>query len=246
MKSFNGLVFTASEDKSIKVWNPDKSNDPLQSIALPAQSLWCLTVISNGDFAVGCSDASIRVFTNNENRFCSDDEAKLFSEEVATSSIPSKSTIGDLKMDELPGPEALLQPGKKEGQSLMVREGKDLAFCYQWSSASQKWEKIGQILGGSGGTQVTSGKQLYRGKEYDYVFSVELDEDKDALKLPYNVTQDPWHAARQFILDNELDPLFLDQVANFIINNTKGKAEYFSDYSQINFGCFKVSDFWVL
>ena len=246
MKSFNGLVFTASEDKSVKVWNPDKSNDPLQSIALPAQSLWCLTVISNGDFAVGCSDASIRVFTNNENRVCSDDEAKLFSEEVSTSSIPSKSTIGDLKMDELPGPEALLQPGKKEGQSLMVREGKDLAFCYQWSSASQKWEKIGQILGGSGGTQVTSGKQLYRGKEYDYVFSVQLDEDKDELKLPYNVTQDPWHAARQFILDNELDPLFLDQVANFIINNTKGKGDYFSDYSQINFGCFNVSDFRVL
>jgi len=224
IKHYKGLLFTASEDKSVKVWNllDAKSSDPAQSIAMPSQSNWCLTVFPNGDFAVGCSDASIRVFSSNPSRTADPDELTAFTEEVAASSVPSKSTIGDLKIDELPGPEALFQPGRREGQTIMIREGADLAFCYQWSSSKSKWDKVGQVLGGSGGTQVTSGKQLYKGKEYDYVFSVKLDEDKEALKLPFNVTQDPWHAARQFILDNELDPLFLDQVANFIINNTKG------------------------
>ena len=222
VKFFNGLVFSASEDRSVKVWCLDGSTDPKQSIALPAQSLWSLAVMANGDFAVGCSDGSIRVFTNNASRAAPDQQLKAFAEEVASASMPSKGAIGDVKIDELPGPEALYQPGKREGQTLMIKEGPDLAFCYQWSSSKNKWEKIGQVVGGSGGSQVTSGKQLYRGKEYDYVFSVKLDEDKEPLKLPFNVTEDPWHVARKFILDNDLDALFLDQVANFIINNTKG------------------------
>ena len=42
------------------------------------------------------------------------------------------------------------------------------------------------------------------------------------MKLPYNITEDPWFAAQRFLQDNGLSPLFLDQVANFIIDNTKG------------------------
>jgi phospholipase A-2-activating protein len=53
------------------------------------------------------------------------------------------------------------------------------------------------------------------------VFSVDLDE-KGTLKLPYNVTEDPWFAAQKFIHKHELSQMFLDQVAKFIIDNTKG------------------------
>lgn len=31
-------------------------------------------------------------------------------------------------------------------------------------------------------------KQLYEGKEYDYVFDVDVSEGMPALKLPYNVS----------------------------------------------------------
>ena len=31
-------------------------------------------------------------------------------------------------------------------------------------------------------------KQLYQGKEYDYVFDVDIGEGVPALKLPYNLT----------------------------------------------------------
>jgi len=34
-------------------------------------------------------------------------------------------------------------------------------------------------------------KQLYEGKEYDYVFDVDIAEGAPALKLPYNVTGKP-------------------------------------------------------
>lgn len=42
------------------------------------------------------------------------------------------------------------------------------------------------------------------------------------MKLPYNVSEDPWLTAHNFLQKNDLSPMFLDQVANFIIENTKG------------------------
>jgi len=42
------------------------------------------------------------------------------------------------------------------------------------------------------------------------------------LKLPYNLSQNPYEAATKFIQDNELPITYLDQVANFITTNTKG------------------------
>ena len=58
-------------------------------------------------------------------------------------------------------------------------------------------------------------------QEFDYVFSVDLDGTA-TLKLPYNINEDPWFAAKRFLDKNDLNPQFLDQVANFIITNTKG------------------------
>ena len=36
------------------------------------------------------------------------------------------------------------------------------------------------------------------------------------------LTDDPWVAAHNFLGANDLSPLFLDQVAQFIIKNTEG------------------------
>lgn len=59
-------------------------------------------------------------------------------------------------------------------------------------------------------------------KEYDHVFDVDIADGGPSLKLPYNVTEDPWFAAQRFLERNDLDQMFLDQVANFIIKNTQG------------------------
>ena len=54
------------------------------------------------------------------------------------------------------------------------------------------------------------------------MFSVDIEEGKPPLKLPYNIAEDPWFAAQNFLYKNNLSQLFLDQVANFILENTKG------------------------
>jgi len=44
------------------------------------------------------------------------------------------------------------------------------------------------------------------------------------LKLPYNLSDNPYHAAQKFIHENELSQYFLDEIAQFIIKNTQGET----------------------
>ena len=41
------------------------------------------------------------------------------------------------------------------------------------------------------------GKKVFEGKEYDYVFDIDLNGS--ALQLPFNRGDDPWMAAQQWI-----------------------------------------------
>ena len=59
-------------------------------------------------------------------------------------------------------------------------------------------------------------KTEYNGKSYDYVFDVDIEDGKPPLKLPYNLSQNPYEAATKFLGDNELPISYLDNVANFI------------------------------
>ena len=60
-------------------------------------------------------------------------------------------------------------------------------------------------------------------KEFDYVFSIDVNEGGPSYKLPYNISDDPWLTAYNFLQKNDLNPMFLDQVAKFIIDNTQGQ-----------------------
>lgn len=91
---------------------------------------------------------------------------------------------------------------------------------FLWSVSDGRWVKIGDVVGGS--NEQTSKSVVYEGKEYDYVFTIDVNEGGPSMKLPYNVAEDPWLTAHNFLQKNDLSPMFLDQVANFIIENTKG------------------------
>ena len=59
------------------------------------------------------------------------------------------------------------------------------------------------------------------GKEYDYVIDVDIKEGAPPLKLPYNIGEDAYMSAQRFIDDNDLSQAYLEQIANFIMDNTK-------------------------
>ncbi|XP_076144610.1 phospholipase A-2-activating protein [Alosa pseudoharengus] len=214
----NGQDFISTgEDRSVRVW---KQGECVQTIRLPAQSVWCCCLLTNGDIAVGASDGIIRVFTESEERVASAQDLQAFEDELSKATIdPKTGDLGDIKMEELPGREHLDEPGNRDGQTRLIKED-DHVEAYQWSVSEARWMKIGDVVGGS--SQQKSERVMYEGKEYDFVFTIDVNEGGPSMKLPYNVTEDPWLTAHNFLQKNDLSPMFLDQVANFIIENTKG------------------------
>ncbi len=49
---------------------------------------------------------------------------------------------------------------------------------------TRKWQKVGEVVDAVGSNR----KQLYQGKEYDYVFDVDIQDGVPPLKLPYNAS----------------------------------------------------------
>jgi phospholipase A-2-activating protein len=205
-----GELVSSGEDRSVRVW---QGSDQIQTLTQPCISVWAVTALSNGDIVVGGSDGIVRVFTRSPSRAASKDEMEVFESTVASSSIPSNQ-VGDLDKSKVAGVEALSIPGTKEGEVKMVRNG-GMVEAYQWSRAEGQWMKIGEVVDAVGNSR----KQVFAGKEYDYVFDVDIQEGAPPLKLPFNKGDNPYQAAQDFIHANEIPQDYLEQIANFIMKN---------------------------
>ncbi|KAI8581223.1 hypothetical protein K450DRAFT_233707 [Umbelopsis ramanniana AG] len=224
-------IISSGEDGTIRLW---RDGECVQTIQQPCLSVWCINALPNDDIVVGSSDGVVRLFTKTTDRCADQETLKQFDDLVASHAIPS-GQIGDIKKDDLPGEEALQVPGKKEGQVIMIRNG-NIVEAHQWSTAAYEWQKVGEVVDAVGSDK----KQTYKGKEYDYVFDIDIsgdDQPGSMLKLPYNVTDNPYDTAQKFIWEHELSQGFLDQIANFIIQNAKGvelgmnNTEYVDPYT---------------
>lgn len=208
-----GELVSSGEDRSVRIWRDDAL---VQTLTLPAISVWSVSVLPNGDIVAGSSDAAARVFTRDASLVADEATLKAYEHAISTQTL-NQTQVGDIKKDNLPGVEALSQPGSKEGQTKMVKNG-DVVEAHQWSASSQQWVKIGEVVGGVGSGQ----KKLYEGKEYDYVFDVDIADGVPPLKLPFNLGENPYAAAQRFLEKNDLPQQYIDQVVQFIDKNTSG------------------------
>lgn len=208
----NGDLVSTGEDRSVRIW---RDGTLLQVITLPCVSVWCVSPLDNGDFCVGCSDKTVRVFSREPSRQASQQELSDFRESVQNSSIAEQS-VDDLKKTDIRGYDALSSPGKHEGAVIMVKSPEGKIEAHQW--ASGEWIKIGDVVGSSGNTD----KKEYGGKKWDYVFDVDVKDGEPPLKLPYNVNENPYTAAQRFLADHELPSSYTEEVVNFIQKNTEG------------------------
>ena len=213
----SGELVSSGEDRTVRIW---RGNQCVQTITHPAISVWAVGACAeNGDIVSGASDRIVRVFSRDKERQADVETLKLFEDAVKSSAIPQQQ-LGEVNKEQLAGPEFLQQKsGTKDGQVVLIREGDGSVTAHQWSQSTQQWISVGTVVDAVG----SSGKKLdYLGKDYDYVFDVDIEDGKPALKLPYNLSQNPYEAATKFIEDNELPISYLDQVANFITTNTQG------------------------
>lgn len=213
----SGELVSSGEDRTVRIWS---GSECLQTITHPAISVWTVAVCSGtGDIVTGASDGVVRVFSRSPERLASPETLAQFDESVKSSSIPQQQ-VGGINKEKLPGPDFLKnKSGTKEGQVQMIKENNGSVTAHQWSMGQQQWINIGTVVDAVG----SSGRKVeYNGQSYDYVFDVAIEEGQPSLKLPYNLSENPWDRARKFIEDNELSQNFLDQVAKFITDNTQG------------------------
>lgn len=212
----SGELVSSGEDRTVRVWNGTQC---VQTITHPAISVWSIaTCKENGDIVTGASDRITRVFSRSPERQASPEVVQQFDSAVRESAIPEQQ-VGKINKEKLPGPDFLKQKsGTKEGQVQMIREYNGSVTAHTWSSATQEWIAVGTVVDAAG----SGSKTTYAGQDYDYVFDVDVEDGKPPLKLPFNVSQNPYDVATKFIGDNELPVSYLEQVAQFIIQNTQG------------------------
>eukprot|EP00834_Sanchytrium_tribonematis_P005213 NODE_301_length_10368_cov_0.471614.p2 type:complete len:658 gc:universal NODE_301_length_10368_cov_0.471614:5196-3223(-) len=203
-------VVSVGEDQCCKIW---LDGNIIQNIPIPEVSLW--NVASHGsNIAIASSSGRIYEFTTKEEQKANNEMIARYESNLQQFSL-NKETIGDIDMSKIPSKDILDKPGPKEGHVQMIKEESKI-MAYSWSGG--KWVKIGEVVNAVGNSR----KQIFEGKEYDYVFDVDLDGKM--MKLPYNTLENPFSAALSFLNKNQLDQVHLDDVANFIVKNTGSAA----------------------
>ncbi|CAM6039015.1 unnamed protein product [Sphagnum compactum] len=211
----SGDIASGSEDGFAKIW---KGGSCIQSIEHPG-CVWDVTFLPNGDLVTACSDGVARVWTRDSQHSASLEELEAYKSLILTRKMQTK-TVGGVKVDNLPGLEALQQPGAKDGQTRIVREG-DSGVAYSWNAKEYKWDKIGEVVDGPGDSL---DKKSLNGVTYDYVFDVDIGDGLPTRKLPYNHGQNPYDVADQWLANEELPAGYREQVVQFILQNTGSTA----------------------
>ena len=213
----SGELVSSGEDRTVRIWKDARC---IQTITHPAISVWAVaTCPKSGDIVSGASDNIVRVFSRDLERQATTQDIAAFENSVQASTIPQQQ-VGGVNKETLPGPDFLQnRSGTKEGQTQMIKEPDGSVTAHQWVSATQSWLKIGTVVDSAS----SSGrKTTFEGKDYDYVFDVQISDGGPTAKLPYNVSQNPYEAAMQFAGRNELSMETIDQIAKFIMDNTQG------------------------
>lgn len=215
----SGEIVSAAEDRTVRVW---KGHECVQTIVHPAVSVWTVDVCpETGDIITGASDDMIRIWTRSPDRIADELTLKHFEEAIKGMAIPKETMGGDLKNQEFPGPEFLQNnTGKKDGHVQVIKNPDGGLEAHIWSSAQNKWEFYGAVVDSPG----SSDKKIHHGgKEWDFVFQVDIEDGKPTLPLPYNAGENPYDGARRFLEANELPIGYLEQVAAFIVRESKGQ-----------------------
>ncbi|XP_031286716.1 phospholipase A-2-activating protein isoform X1 [Pistacia vera] len=210
----SGLIVSGSEDRFAKIW---KDGICIQSIEHPG-CVWDAKFLENGDFVTACSDGVTRVWTVHPDKVADSLELEAYASEISQYKR-SRKRVGGLKLEELPGLEALQIPGTSNGQTKIVREG-DNGVAYSWNRREQKWDKIGEVVDGP---DEGMNRPIHDGTQYDYVFDVDIGDGEPIRKLPYNRSDNPYDTADKWLLKENLPLSYRQQIVEFILQNTGQK-----------------------
>ncbi|GAA5953867.1 hypothetical protein JCM3765_000673 [Sporobolomyces pararoseus] len=232
---------SSGEDGLIKIWN-GQTGKLDQILELPCLSVWKVLTLeeeedNGGDLVCAGSDHLIWIFTKDLNKVAKENDLKEYESKLlekkrnSSKNSPSRSeerggvaVHSDLK--------ELDKPGQSKGELKLVKEGKeqgstttiDIIVAYQWNGSS--WENLGQVVDPPSPTTTTCGekeesegrreKMVHEGKEFDFVFQIDVSDDKPPLPLPFNLQDDVLEVSKNFVKENELPDSYIDRIVEFI------------------------------
>ena len=106
-------------------------------LPIPTASVWGLTSLSNGDLVASCSDGKAWIFSRDPKRAASEAVKEGYEAALSNHKRPAQSELEGVDVDQLPGKEALLREGKRDGATLMVRDG-GVISVHHWSEGEIK------------------------------------------------------------------------------------------------------------
>ncbi|CAN0909980.1 Phospholipase A-2-activating protein [Linum grandiflorum] len=207
----SGLIVSGSEDRSAKIW---KDGSCVQTIEHPG-CVWDAKFLENGDIVTACSDGVVRIWTSNQNRIADKTNLEYYNSQLSEYKL-SRKRVGGLKLEELPGLDALQIPGSTDGQTKVIREG-DSGVAYSWNLRENRWDKIGEVVDGP--DDAVGKPKILDGTKYDFVFDVDIGDGEPIRKLPYNRSDNPYDAADKWLLKENLPLSYRQQVVEFILQN---------------------------
>lgn len=210
-------IISVSEQGDLYVHNTDVAsesvNTPIQIIRHPT-TIWDVAVVpGSGDVITGCHDGKIRIYTRLSNRVA--DEETIALNEKRTEEARQSTQKGPSAEEIAKYPDWDLRasvPAKGDKSVQTFRKGKK-GIAAQWDASSGSWVEMGEIVSRPGN------KEEIDGVAYDHVLPVEIDTaggGTATLKLGYNVGDNPFVSAQQFIDKYELPQGHLAQVADHI------------------------------
>ena len=210
---------SVGEDGSCYIW---RGSERLQSLPHP-NTVWCVCPLTNGDFATGSEDGVLRIFSRDVSRQTTagaEEKTVKLAEDVAAARTQRTQRSGPSAEEVASYPrweDAAALPGTKPGDVKVFNKG-GVAIAAQWDANSACWIEVGEVTGQSG-----AAREEIDGVAYDFVLPVEMESTSLGIvsyKLGYNTGENPFVAAQRFLDANGMPQYHLQQVADFITQNT--------------------------
>lgn len=219
-----GEIAVCGEDCSVKIFRDGTIHQSIDHPGVVWDVKPVVQYLEHGEavcsLLTACGDGNARLFARHPSLAAPPSVLSAFNEQLHQRQLSAENMAskGGMNWKSLPTEERLLTPGTHDGEQAYIREPGMQIAVYLWSAAEQKWNKLGYVQSQSGPAGASS---EIDGVTYDHVFDVELDGTY--YRLGHNNSDNPWESAMNFLRQNELPKHMWDQVARFLIENTKSQ-----------------------
>lgn len=214
-------IVSSSDDRTIKLWKPNGSL--LQSLPHP-NTVWdsAINPITD-DILTACADGAVRVFSNKKEKWQSKESLEQYN---VLCKMQNQQEEGGSNEDQVdvesfaPISQMPTIQNPKDGEIRCFNNG-GRGEAYMYKKSEKKWELIGEVMGKKNTKKYYAGDTAFPAGEYDYIFDVELNDGIS--QLPFNEGGNALIAAEKFVSREKLHKAYVDDIRNFLRNNTGKK-----------------------